>query len=65
MQIMDGIPEIIGVLGAQMFAMHMTISSNFPKNLAFTIAWVIAGSTVCLIVTRVSLLMHANLTCLQ
>jgi hypothetical protein len=43
---MEGIPDTIGVLGAQMLATYMAFSSLVPLNLAFITVDVIAGSTV-------------------
>jgi len=43
---MEGIPENIGVLGAQMFATYVAFSSLVPLNFALTTVEVIAGNTV-------------------
>jgi hypothetical protein len=43
---MDGIPEIIGVLGAQMLAMYVAWASRFLLNFALATMDVMACKTV-------------------
>ena len=42
----DGIPDTIGVLGAQIFATYRAFSSLVPLNLAFITVDVMAGNTM-------------------
>jgi hypothetical protein len=58
----DGIPDTIGVLGAQMFATYRAFSSLVPLNLAFIIVDVITGRTVFLSAAMEFVPAPANIT---